>query len=272
MVKKKVLIIGATGMLGHVVYNYLEQLDKYSLFNSVYRTKLTDDSIICNVKDENALKQLFLKTKPDVVLNCVGALIKESREDPTSAIYLNGLFPNILKKYSDEHNAKLIHISTDCVFSGSKGSYLEDDFRDADDLYGRSKAIGEIFDAPHCTLRTSIIGPELKENGTGLFHWFMQQTGEIKGYTKVYWNGVTTLELAKAIEKAIANDLKGLLHVTNGKKISKFDLLNLLNQFKTKQLQIIPFDDYESDKSLKSSDKFDFEVPEFEKMIAEIQF
>jgi dTDP-4-dehydrorhamnose reductase len=269
MDKKKVLIIGATGMLGHMVYYFLERLDKYDLYNSVYRTKLTEDSIVCDVKNQIDIKALFDRVKPHIVINCVGALVQESKENPINAIYLNALFPHILKELCDENEAKLIHISTDCVFSGQKGSYAEDDFRDADDVYGRSKALGEIFDSPHCTLRTSIIGPELKD-GTGLFQWFMKQTGEVKGYTKAYWSGVTTLELAKAIYKAIQNDLKGLLHVTNGEKISKHDLLHLINKHRNSPLKIIPYDDYVADKSLEKSKKFDFEISSFDEMLNNI--
>jgi len=270
MQKKRVLILGATGMLGHMVYKYFELVGVYKLFNSVYRTPLNDKSIVCNVKEQDALDFLFVKTRPDVVVNCIGALVLESKENPTNAIFLNSLLPHLLKDLCNHHQAKLIHISTDCVFSGKKGSYTEDDFRDADYVYGRSKALGEIFEAPHCTLRTSIIGPELK-NGSGLFHWFMKQKGEVKGYTKVYWSGVTTLELAKSINKVIEHDLKGLHHVTNGEKISKFDLLQLFNQHKTSAIPIVPFNGYQVDKSLEKSRKFDFEVPSFAEMVKYIK-
>lgn len=269
MNKKRVLVIGATGMLGHMVHNYMESLGTYELFNSVYRTPLNDKSIVCDVKDQKAVADLFKKVRPNVVINCVGALVQESQNNPASGIYLNALFPYVLRDLCNQYNAKLIHVSTDCVFSGKKGTYSEEDFRDADDVYGRSKALGEIFDAPHCTLRTSIIGPELKD-GTGLFHWFMKQEGEVKGYTKALWSGVTTLELAKAIQKVIENDLTGVLQVTNGNKLSKFDLLNLFNQFKETSVNIIPYDGYVADKSLTKSTKFDFKVPDFDQMIEEI--
>ena len=266
MEKKRVLIIGATGMLGHMVYRYLDALNKYDLFNSVYRKPLNEKSLICNVKNQEDVENLFQKSQPNIVINCVGALVQESNNDPTSAIYLNALFPHVLKNLCNVNDAKLIHVSTDCVFSGKKGEYSEDDFRDADDVYGRSKALGEIFDAPHCTLRTSIIGPELKD-GTGLFHWFMKQEGEVKGYINAYWSGVTTYELAKAIEKVICNDLKGLYHVTNGEKISKYELLNLFNKLRKEKAIIVPFEGYKVDKSLIKSKKFDFEVLDYKTMI-----
>lgn len=271
MQKKRVLILGATGMLGHMVYRYFEQLGTYELFNSVYRTPLNESSIVCNVKDQDALVSLFGRTRPDIVINCIGALVQESKENPASAIYLNALLPHVLRDLCNQFQAKLIHISTDCVFSGKKGAYTEDDFRDADDVYGRSKALGEIFKEPHCTLRTSIIGPELKRSGTGLLHWFLLQSGEVKGYTNAFWGGVTTLELAKNIHKAIQNDLNGLFHVTNGTRVSKFDLLNKFLAFRSHTIKVLPFDGYVVDKSLVKSERFDFEVPDFNIMLEELQ-
>jgi len=268
---KKVLIIGATGMLGHIVYLYLKSLNNYELYNTVYRNKLTDDSIICDVHNKDDLNKVIETIKPEIVINCVGALVKQSKENPEDAIYLNALYPHLLKIICDKNEAKLIHISTDCVFSGKKGNYAEDDFRDADDVYGRSKAMGEIFDEPHCTIRTSIIGPELKTNGTGLFHWFMNQHEDIKGYTQAFWGGVTTLELAKVINKVIENNYCGLIQVSNGNKISKFSLLSLFSDyFKSNKVIITPTDYYIVDKSLQIG-KIDFLIPDYERMIFEMK-
>lgn len=273
MSKKRVLIIGATGMLGHVVYFYLKPTNKYYLSNSVYRNKLTEDSIFCDVKNQNEIGNLFKEVNPDIVVNCVGALVQASRKDPTNAIYLNALLPHILKDMANEYNAKLIHISTDCVFSGKSGSYAEDDFRDADDIYGRSKALGEISDYPHCTLRTSIIGPELKKNGQGLMHWFSTQVESVNGFTSAIWSGVTTLELAKVIEKVIDENLtEGLYHVTNGIPISKYDLLHLLREESfSKVNHIVPYDRKKVDKSLQRSRKYNFEIPDYVEMVKDLR-
>src|SRR5690606_24943808 len=121
----------------------------------------------------------------------------------------------------EELGSKLIHISTDCVFSGNRGAYTEDDFCDANDTYGRSKALGELNNDRDLTIRTSIIGPELKTNGEGLLHWFLNQSTPVNGFTEAYWGGVTTLELAKAIKTALMSDLKGIVNLTNGESISK---------------------------------------------------
>jgi dTDP-4-dehydrorhamnose reductase len=150
-----------------------------------------------------------------------------------------------------KYGFKLIHISTDCVFSGDRGGYGENDFRDGDTAYARTKALGEVINDTDLTLRTSIIGPELKPNGTGLLHWFLVQKGEIKGYTKAFWSGVTTLELAKVVHQCIEQKITGLINVTMTPKISKFDLLVECQKiWNHADVSVIPDEAYECDKSL----------------------
>ena len=266
---KKVLLFGATGMAGHVVYYYLQSTGKYDISNVVYRTPLTEDSIIVDVTNRDAVADVVHRVHPEIIINCVGILIKGSREHPDNAILINAYFPHLLKRLSDEVGAKLIHISTDCVFSGKRGNYTEDDFRDADDVYGRSKALGEIINDKDLTIRTSIIGPELKENGEGLFHWFMHQCGEINGFRTAIWGGVTTLELAKAIDFSLDNGIVGLIHLSNGVGISKFDLLNLFKEIWGKDNVIKPYDGNEVDKSIEKSLRLDYEVPSYRQMLVE---
>ena len=214
--------------------------------------------------------RIVCESRPDIILNCIGVLIKGSKEHPDNAILINAWFPHLLKKLSDEVGAKLIHISTDCVFSGKKGNYTETDFRDADDVYGRSKSLGEIINNKDLTLRTSIIGPELKENGEGLFHWFMRQHGQVNGFNTAIWGGVTTLELAKAIDVAITQGTTGLVQLSNGTGISKYDLLHLFRKIWNKQdIEILPFDGNGIDKSIAKSEKFDYVVPGYEEMLRE---
>lgn len=270
MMKKKILLFGATGMAGHMAYYYLQKTGRYDIINVVYRTKLTDDSIVVDVKNREAVENVIRETCPDIILNCIGVLIKGSKEHPDNAILINAWFPHLLKRLSDQVNAKLIHISTDCVFSGKKGSYTEDDFRDADDVYGRSKALGEIINNKDLTIRTSIIGPELKSNGEGLFHWFMQQKGETYGYQTAIWGGVTTLELAKAVDKAIEQNVTGLVQLSNGLGISKYDLLHLFrNIWNCQDITILSFNGNGIDKSIAKSMKFDYVVPSYEEMLKE---
>ena len=270
MVKKKILLFGATGMAGHMAYYYLQRTGRYDIVNVVYRTKLTDDSIVVDVTNKEAVSRIVCESRPDIILNCIGVLIKGSQEHPDNAILINAWFPHLLKKLSDEVGAKLIHISTDCVFSGKKGNYTEADFRDADDVYGRSKSLGEIINNKDLTLRTSIIGPELKENGEGLFHWFMRQHGQVNGFNTAIWGGVTTLELAKAIDVAITQGITGLVQLSNGVGISKYDLLHLFRKIWNKQdIEILPFDGNGIDKSIVKSEKFDYVVPGYEEMLRE---
>lgn len=267
---KKVLLFGATGMAGHVVYYYFRSRGKYDITNVVYRTPLTEDSIIVDVTDRDAVHEVVHKVKPEIIINCIGILINGSKEHPDNAILINAYFPHLLKRLSDEIDAKLIHMSTDCVFSGKKGNYGEDDFRDADDIYGRSKVLGEIINDKDLTIRTSIIGPELKKNGEGLFHWFMHQHGQINGFKTAIWGGVTTLELAKAIDMAIEEKKTGLVQLSNGVGISKYDLLCLFRQIWNKQdIEILPFNGDKIDKSISKSVRFDYFIPDYEEMLRE---
>ena len=270
MIKKKVLLFGATGMAGHIAYYYLQSTERYELINVVYRTKLVKDSIVVDVTDKNAVTKLVEEVRPDLIINCIGVLIKGSKEHPDNAIFINAYFPHLLKKLSDKIGAKLIHISTDCVFSGKRGNYTESYFRDADDIYGRSKALGEIINDKDLTIRTSIIGPELKTNGEGLFHWFMHQTGQVNGFKTAIWGGVTTLELAKAIDNAIVQEQTGLIQLSNGIGITKYDLLNLFKKiWHRSNVNILPYDGNKIDKSIAKSDKFAYEVPGYEVMLLE---
>lgn len=269
MGKTKILLFGATGMAGHMAYYYLSTTGRYDIQDVVFRTPLTEHSIVVDVTDKKAVADLVRQSRPDIILNCVGILIKGSKEHPDNAIYVNAYFPHQLEVLADEIGAKLIHISTDCVFSGRKGMYTEDDFRDADDVYGRSKALGEIDNGKDLTLRTSIIGPELKRNGEGLFHWFMQQTGHIQGYKTAIWGGVTTLELAKVIDYAIQHDVKGLVHVSNGVGINKYELLGLFKDIWNRDIEIDPVDKNGVDKSISRSNRIDYDVPSYREMLEE---
>lgn len=268
MDKKRILLFGATGMAGHIAYYYLSSLGRYNIIDVVFRTPLTENSIVINVTDKDAVTKVVREQQPDIILNCVGVLVKGSKEHPDNAIYINAYFPHQLEALADEIGAKLIHISTDCVFSGKKGSYSEEDFRDADDIYGRSKALGEVVNNKNLTIRTSIIGPELK-NGEGLFHWFMNQRGQVNGFQTAIWGGVTTLELAKAIDVAIQQEKTGLIQLSNGIGISKYDLLHLFKNIWNKDIEILPYDGNDVNKSIAKSTRFDYEVPSYEQMLME---
>ena len=270
----KVLVLGSTGMLGHQVSLFLSKKKEYEVIDLSFRTKLTDKTIICDITNKNAFNKIIKDVNPDVIVNCIGVLINGSTSNPANAVYINAYFPHALRQIAEENNAKVIHISTDCVFSGKKGAYTIDDFKDGSDVYAKSKSLGEIITENHLTLRTSIIGPELKENGEGLFHWFLKnEETAISGYTKAIWSGVTTIELAKIIDISIQNELTGIYQITNNIPINKYDLLKLFKQnFPDNTPKVEPTEGKSVDKSLVDNDfsKF-YQVLSYESMIEEMK-
>lgn len=266
---KKILIIGIKGMAGHVIYNYLNKNTDYKVFGIARNIAENNQEISLDVSDTKKLKEIIAYHNFDVIINCIGILNKDAEDNPSKAIWFNSYFPHFLEEITKESQTQIIHISTDCVFNGRKGNYAENDFKDGEGFYAQSKALGEITNDKDLTIRTSIIGPELK-NGIGLFHWFMNQSGEINGYTLAYWSGVTTLELAKAIEYIVENPLQGLVHLTNGIPISKFDLVNLFKDIWNKnQTTILPYEGKNVDKSLQKSELLKYEVKSYKDMLIE---
>ena len=258
-------------MLGHIVHYFLDSTNRYDLFNLSFRNKLNSKTIIVDISDQQKLSNLINEISPDVIINCIGILIKGSNENIKNAIYINAYFPHWLKDICEEIDCKLIHISTDCVFSGKNGGNDENSIKDALDDYGKTKSLGEFDYINHLCLRTSIIGPELKQNGEGLLHWLFNQQGTINGFKNVFWSGVTTLELAKAIHFSIENNISGLWNVTNGEPISKFDLLKtIIKTFSIYKLKLEPNSDKISDKSLKSVRETDYEVPSYQIMLEDL--
>jgi dTDP-4-dehydrorhamnose reductase len=248
--KMKVLILGAGGMAGHMLHTYFKQNTSFEIFTAA-RNKINADTIEFDAFDEASIKNAVEKCKSDVVINAVGLLVKEANTNPKNAVYVNAYLPFLLSQITAANNAYTIHLSTDCVFSGKKGGYVKDDAKDAKDFYGQSKALGELINENDLTIRTSIIGPEIKRNGTGLMDWYLKTNGQISGYSKVYWSGITTLELAKVIVKAINYKEKGLVQISNNDKISKFDLLQLIGKSFNKNIaDILQEDKIGQDKSL----------------------
>ena len=265
----RVLVLGMNGMLGHVVYNYFKE-HGYEVFGTVVSS---DGDIVYDAyKSQEDLEKIVKKVKPDVVINCIGILNKVAEDNHHLAVSLNSLLPHYIDLLSSKYNFKFVHVSTDCVFEGDKGKYDEDSLPDATSFYGRSKALGEVRNDRSLTLRTSIVGPDNNPKGIGLFQWFITQSGEVGGYSKVIWTGVTTIELAKAIEKGIKNNLTGLHHVVNNDFIPKKDLLELFKKSFNKDIVINTNDTVVSEKTLVRTDKsFDFEVPSYEAMVEEMK-
>ena len=268
----KVLVLGSTGLIGHQVFNFLSSINKYELYNISFRKKLNDKTIICDARNNEKFINTIKSISPDIIINCIGILINGANLNPENAIYLNAYMPHMLMNLSDEINSKLIHISTDCVFSGEKKTpYNEFDFKDGKDTYAKTKGLGEIINDRHLTLRTSVIGPELKTNGEELFHWFINQNKEINGFTKAIWSGVTTLVLARAVDWAINNKINGLYHITNNKSIDKYSLLLLIKKYTRKDIVINPFEGNIINKNFIDTRKLiDFEIPSYDQMVKEM--
>jgi dTDP-4-dehydrorhamnose reductase len=249
----KVLVLGGSGMAGHMIVNYLKTKTD---FDVLYTTRCSDskDSISLDVRNFIDVEDVIMEHRPDIVINAVGLLNDHAERQVEDALLVNSLLPYHLANLLDSINSKLIHISTDCVFSGKKGGYIETDEKDGTSVYAKTKALGEMERSPHLTIRTSIIGPELKENGIGLFLWFLKQKGTINGYKNVYWNGVTTLQLAKVIKLCITDNISGLYHLCNDTKISKYELLKLFKViFEKDDVTIMPYTHIQNDKSLKNT-------------------
>ena len=248
---KKIIILGSGGMIGNSILKFLSSKNKYSIFgttrSSKYSKKLTEKNkyrLFNNLdleKKKNNLEKIFDEVNPDVVINCVG-IVHHSKEIQNihKVILLNSLLPHTLEKLCKKKKARFINISTDCVFSGIKGNYNENDLPDAPHLYGRSKFLGEVHYGNSVTLRTSLIGHEQK-NKYGLLEWFLRQNGNIDGYKKAIFSGLTVIEFARIISDYVIpnNKLKGLYHVSS-EPISKYDLLLLIKNIYDKNIDVKP--------------------------------
>jgi len=256
-----ILIFGVGGMAGHVLYRYFSSFSQFEVWGTVH-SPLEKFKQVHNldVRNRHRVLTMIRHLQPDVVVNAIGLLNLSAQQNISDAIYVNALFPRLLAHYAKTHGFKLVHISTDCVFSGQRGNYMEQDIADGTSVYAKSKSLGEVVDDGNLTIRTSIIGPELKPDGIGLLGWFLQQKGPIYGYRQVLWNGVTTMQLARAIHWSLSRNITGLAHLGAPNKISKYELLNMCNATFHKSIPIIPSDEPQSDKSLLNT-RTDFCVP-----------
>lgn len=268
----KLLVLGGRGMAGHIITNYFTAKKNYEVFYTS-RDLNDENSIYLDVTNSTMLEEIINGIKPDITVNCIGLLNNDANNNTKEAFQVNSLLPHQLAKLTERYQGKLIHISTDCVFSGTKGDYTEDDTPDGTSIYAQSKQLGEIISDKHLTIRTSIIGPELKENGIGLFLWFMNQKGQIKGYERVLWNGVTTLELAKAIESMIEHNVTGLYHLGSDQKVSKYTLLKLIQEiFEKTDVEILPDSEIVLDRTIKNTrTDFHYQTPNYKEMLTDMK-
>ena len=266
----KYLVLGINGMAGHMIAEYLVEKHHQVIGVARQESKISR-TIICDIGDKSQLKRALRDEDFDVVINCVGKLNGVVDEKLSEGIFVNSEFPHWLAEQLESTDKKLVHLSTDCVFEGTKGNYTENDIPDASSYYGRSKLFGEVVDNKNLTLRTSIVGPELKTNGVGLYHWFMMQQGSVRGYEKAIWSGVTTLQLAKVIEEDAILQQTGLYHLSNNQKISKYELLQLFNKYCRKNKIEIQRDGvFQCDKSIVNTRGQKYSIPTYDKMICEM--
>lgn len=267
----KFLVLGCNGMAGHMISLYLQEQghDVYGFDRTLPLYVIGFDG---DARDTDSVRKLIIEGKYDTIINCIGILNKFAEENMALAVLLNSYLPHFLAEVTDSLDTQVIHMSTDCVFSGKRGGYTEVDFRDGETFYDRSKALGELDDNKNITFRNSVIGPDINPNGIGLMNWFMKQKGEISGFTKEMWTGQTTLQLAKTMEVAARERVSGLYNAVPDNTISKYDLLKLFNKyFRNNAVKINPVEGFNIDKSLKRTRfEFNYLIPDYEVMILEL--
>ena len=275
----KVLILGANGMFGHVLFDVLSRAGGYDVFGTTrskhYATqaKKVSSKIISEVDalDFPSVEKALHLIKPDVVVNCIGVIKQQAKgNDPLHLIPTNSLFPHQLNKSCYSIGCKLVHLSTDCVFSGIKGNYSEFDIPDPIDLYGQSKLLGEVTSMNSLSVRTSIIGHELKSKHS-LLEWFLSQEGVVKGYTKAIYSGLTTLELSIIFRDKILPKAKytGLYHIA-GQRISKYDLLETIAKVYDMQVHFLKDPSLVIDRSLNGNyfnSLYEYSPPNWDELI-----
>lgn len=223
------LVLGASGMAGHLISLYLKERGYDVTGFSRRGVPFLDSQVLGDARDEALLSETVASEGYDVVINCVGVLNKAVETNPGAA-WLNGELPHVLAQMTEGIPTRVFHMSTDCVFAGNTGPYTEGSVPDGQSAYDRTKAAGELNDGKNLTFRNSIVGPDMSPRGIGLLNWFMQQPGPVKGYTGAIWTGLTTLELAKAMEHEAGEDATGLVNMVPEGSISKYDLLKLFNR------------------------------------------
>ena len=280
----KILILGGDGMLGHRLMKHFssagqevrvtlrQKLSAYREFG-LFRAENAYAEI--DVRSLDPIAEIFAQWRPEAVVNAVG-IVKQrpTAKEIIPSIEVNALFPHKLALLCKPLKMRMVHMSTDCVFTGKKGNYQEDDPSDAEDLYGKTKYLGEVHDSPCLTIRTSIIGKELWRK-QGLLEWFLAQNGgRVYGFKNTIFSGFTTLELSRIIEKILVHHPEeiGLYHVSSD-PISKYDLLKLIKEKLNLKIEIIPTEEPRCDRSLDSTKfkkEFGYRPPTWEKMIEEL--
>ena len=246
----KFLVLGSSGMAGHVISLYLKEKG-HEVTGFSRRSIPFVDTIQGDATDTVLLEKTIKSLDVDVIINAIGILNQKAEERKDLAVFLNSYLPHFVASITQTTHTRIIHMSTDCVFRGGTGPYKEDSFPDGITFYDRTKALGELNDNKNLTIRCSIVGPDINEKGIGLFNWFMKQSGTIRGYTKALWTGLTTIELARSMLFAAEHGATGLVNLVPSRNISKYELLFLFNRyFRKNSVSIVPDESFNSDKTL----------------------
>jgi dTDP-4-dehydrorhamnose reductase len=265
------LILGASGMVGHAIAIYLKEkghkVTGFSLIPFPYI-----ENIVGDAREPAEIQKVVEKTKYDVIVNCMGILNQDADRKKADTIIINSYIPHFLVERTKNMNIQIVQISTDCVFSGERGGYREKDFKDGKSFYDRSKALGEIINERDITFRQSLVGPDPNAEGIGLLNWFMRQKNEIQGYRNVFWNSISNLQLARAIEAVSRKNVSGIYHLVRNESVSKYDLITLFNKYLRKEpIRIRAVDEPKMNKTLiNSRTDFEFIVDDYDTQIIEI--
>lgn len=268
----KILVLGCNGMAGHTIALYLKE-QGHDVTGFARKESSLVSTVVGDAKNTVLMQKIIKDGKYDSVINAIGVLNRFAEENHENAVFLNTYLPQYLAKITEDTDTQIIHMSTDCVFSGSRGGYTEQDMPDGTLFYDRSKALGELNDGKNVTLRNSIIGPDMNASGIGLINWFLQQHDKVKGYKNAIWTGQTTLQLAKTMENAAIQKVHGLYNMVPESSISKYDLLLLFNKYLRKDpVEVIPEENFKIDKSLVRTnyERFSYKIPDYEQQIEEL--
>ena len=271
----RILVFGASGMLGHSIMNCFGNHDELQLIGTTtnlnYKTDITSQLLYFNYLEDNNIDKFLLKYNPDIIINSLGVVKQNKKIDnKLDSLYLNSIFPNLLAKFSLNEGIRYIHISTDCVFSGIKGDYVENDKPDTLDFYGTTKLLGESLTETSLIIRTSLIGHELF-NKYGLLEWFLNERDKCLGFSNAFFSGFTTNQFSQILKKIILEkpNLNGIYHVSSN-KISKYDLLLKIKKIYKKKIEIINDTSFVIDRSLDGSrfnSIINLRVPSWDEMI-----
>lgn len=268
----KFLVLGCNGMAGHIISLYLTE-QGHDVVGFARSKSPFVKTVIGDATNTELIKDTIKNGNFDSVVNAIGLLNQFAENNHSAAAFLNGYLPHYLAEITQGTDTQIIHMSTDCVFSGKQGGYTEASQPDGATFYDRSKALGELNDDKNITLRNSIVGPDIKASGIGLLNWFMQQAGpSVNGFTGAIWTGQTTLQLAKTMEAAAQQRAYGLVNAVPSASITKYNLLRLFNKYlRSGELTINPIDGVTADKSLiRTNFDFDYTIPDYETMVKEM--